>query len=363
MGGMRTWALLCTLAWTTMAHDLSHALPRMVFTAQNFLASLTPEQRVQAVFAVEDEERFFWHYIPTPDIASTFGRPRKGLPLKQMSAHQKALAAALLSAGLSQQGYIKATTIMSLEDILRIMENDTKGRRDPEQYFFSIFGEPSERSAWAYRIEGHHVSLHFTAVNGRVVGNPSFFGSNPAEVREGPRKGLRILGAEEDKARALLDALTPAQRKTCIVAEKAYPDILTEHSRKAALAGQPSGLQASQMNAAQRKLLDVLLAEYVDNLPGELAEQRRGRMREAGDKVWFAWAGETQKGGPHYYRIQSPTFLVEYDNTQNNANHIHTVWRDFEDDFGVDLLAAHYHTAPPGHGHDHPAAAAVTPAE
>jgi len=351
---MRTWALAGLFALSALAHDNVPALPRMVFTARNFLASLTPEQRAAAVFALDDEERFFWHYIPTPDVANGFGRPRKGLPLRQMSPHQKALAAALLSAGLSQQGYIKATTIMSIEDILRLMENDTRGRRDPEAYFFSIFGEPSEKGKWAYRIEGHHVSLHFAASGGKVTGNPTFFGSNPAEVREGPRQGLRILGAEEDKARALLDSLTPAQRKTCIVADKAYGDILTEHSRKAALAGQPSGLEATQMTPAQRKLLDVLLDEYVDNLPGELAAQRRGRIREAENKIWFAWAGETMRGRPHYYRIQAPGFLVEYDNTQNNANHIHSVWRDYEDDFGVDLLAEHYLTAPPGHGHDHP---------
>jgi hypothetical protein len=326
----------------------------MIFTARNFLASLTPEQREQTVFPFGDEERFFWHYIPSADIPGSYGRPRKGLTLKEMSPHQKALAAALMSAGLSQQGYIKATTIMSLEDILRILENDTKGRRDPERYHFSIFGEPSEAGPWAYRIEGHHVSLHFTVVKGRVVGNPTFLGSNPAEVREGPRKGLRILGAEEDKARALLDSLTPAQLKTCVVAEKAYPDILTERTRKAALAGQPSGLPASRMTSAQRKLLDVLLDEYVDNLPGELAGQRRARIRESGDKIWFAWAGVVVRGGPHYYRIQSPSFLVEYDNTQNGANHIHTVWRDFEDDFGVDLLAEHYRTAPAGHGHEPP---------
>ena len=351
---MRIWALFCLCALVAVAHDNTRALPRMIFTARNFLASLTPEQRDQAVFAFADEERFFWHYIPSADIPAHYGRPRKGLTLKEMSPHQKALAAALLSAGLSQQGYIKATTIMSLEDILRLMENDTKGRRDPERYHFSIFGEPSEAGPWAYRIEGHHVSLHFTVVKEHVTGNPTFFGSNPAEVREGPRKGLRILGAEEDKARALLDVLTPAQLKTCIVSATAYPDILTERTRKAALEGQPSGLPVTQMTPAQRKLLDILLDEYVDNLPGELAAQRRTRIRESGDKIWFAWAGVVQRGGPHYYRIQSPTFLVEYDNTQNNANHIHTVWRDFEDDFGVDLLAEHYRTAPAGHGHNAP---------
>jgi hypothetical protein len=351
MSPMRIWALFCLCALGAAAHDSPRALPRMVFTARNFLASLTPEQREKTVFSFDDEERFFWHYIPSADIPGRYGRPRKGLTLKEMSPHQKALAAALLSAGLSQQGFIKATTIMSLEDILRILENDTKARRDPERYHFSIFGEPSEKGPWAYRIEGHHVSLHFTVAHGRVVGNPTFFGSNPAEIREGPRKGLRVLGAEEDKARALLTTLTPAQLKICIVAEKAYPDILTERTRKAALEGQPSGLPASKLTPAQRKLLAVLLDEYVDNLPGELAAQRQARIRESGDSIWFAWAGVVERGGPHYYRIQSPSFLVEYDNTQNGANHIHTVWRDFEDDFGVDLLAEHYRTAPASHGH------------
>lgn len=353
---MRIWALLLLCALGCAAHDTSNVLPRMVFTARNFLASLTPEQRERTVFAFENEERFFWHYIPSADIPGRYGRPRNGLTLKEMSSPQKALAAALLSAGLSQQGYIKATTIMSLEDILRLMENDTKGRRDPERYHFSIFGEPSEAGPWAYRIEGHHVSLHFTVAKGHVVGNPTFFGSNPGEIREGPRKGLRVLGAEEDKGRALLKALTPEQQKTCIVSPTAYPDILTERTRKAALEGQPSGLPLSKMTPVQRKLLRVLLDEYVDNLPGELAAQRRTRIAEAGEKIWFAWAGVVERGGPHYYRIQSPSFLVEYDNTQNGANHIHTVWRDFEDDFGVDLLAEHYRTAPAAHGHTAPQA-------
>jgi hypothetical protein len=169
----------------------------MIFTARNFLASLTPEQREQTVFPFGDEERFFWHYIPSSDIPGSYGRPRKGLTLKEMSPHQKALAAALMSAGLSRQGYIKATTIMSLEDILRILENDTKGRRDPERYHFSIFGDPSEAGPWAYRIEGHHVSLHFTVVKGRVVGNPTFLGSNPAEVRGGAPR-FADAGAAQD---------------------------------------------------------------------------------------------------------------------------------------------------------------------
>jgi hypothetical protein len=328
------------------------AAHQMAATARNFLASLTSEQRSKCVFKLEDEERFFWHYIPTDDIPGRYNRPRRGITLKELTPQQKHLASALLSAGLSQQGYIKATTIMSLEEVLRLIEKDVKGRRDPEKYHFSIFGEPSEAGTWGYRIEGHHISLHFTVVKGNAVGNPTMLGSNPAEVRSGPLTGLRALGAEEDKGRALLNALTPDQRKVAIVSERAYPDVLTENTRKAALQGQPSGLPAVKMNTAQRRLLEALLAEYVDNLPQELAEQRRSRIKDAAHNLHFAWAGSTEKGGPHYYRVQAPTFLVEYDNTQNGANHVHTVWRDFEGDFGLDLLREHYGSAPASHGHD-----------
>ncbi len=347
---MRFWAAL-PLALTVSLLSAHDAAPRMAATARTFLASLTPEQKARVVFPFEGEERFFWHYIPTDDIPKTYNRPRRGLTLAEMTPAQKHLAEALLSAGLSQQGYIKASTIMSLEDILRVIEKDTKGRRDPEKYHFSIFGEPSDNGTWAYRIEGHHVSVHFTVVKGKAVGNPTFFGSNPAEVREGPRAGLRVLGAEEDKARALLNALTPEQLKVAIVAGEAYRDILTERSRKAALQGQPSGLPATKMTPAQRKLLSALIDEYIDNVPDELAEQRRARLKAAGSQIHFAWAGVVEKGGPHYYRVQAPGFLIEYDNTQNNANHIHSVWRDFEGDFGLDLLQEHYSTAPAGHGH------------
>lgn len=324
---------------------------RMAATAKTFLASLTPEQKAQCQFTLKDEERFFWHYIPSDDIPGRYGRPRRGVTFKEMTPQQQRLASALLSAGLSQQGYIKTTTIMSLEDVLKVLEKDTKGRRDPDKYHFSIFGEPSEEGTWAYRVEGHHVSLHFTVVKGQAVGNPTFLGSNPAEVRSGPLTGLRVLSAEEDKARALLESLTPEQRKVAIISEKAYADILTEQSRKAALEGQPSGLPAAKMTKEQRRLLDELIAEYIDNLPAELAAQRRERLKKSGNQLHFAWAGVVERGGPHYYRVQSPLFLIEYDNTQNGANHIHSVWRDFEGDFGVDLLKEHYSSAPADHGH------------
>jgi hypothetical protein len=234
---------------------------------------------------------------------------------------------------------------MSLEDVLKILENGKGPVRDPEGYFVSVFGEPAQQGVWGYRVEGHHVSQNFTIVNGKVVGSPSFFGSNPAEVREGPRKGLRVLGREEDLGREFLTSLTPDQKTVAIVSKTAYKDILTENSRKAALNGQPSGLQASKLNAHQKELLHNLLDEYVYNMPDQIAQTRLDQIKQAGNNLYFAWAGVEERGGPHYYRIQAPAFLVEYDNTQNNANHIHSVWRDFEGDFGVDLLKQHYQTS------------------
>jgi hypothetical protein len=302
-------------------------------TAVAFLKSLNADQRGKTTFQFDDDERLNFHFIP---------KERKGLTLGEMSAEQKHLATSLLSAGLSQSGYIKATTIMSIEDILRIVEKDTKGRRNPEKYHFSVFGDPAGTAPWGYRVEGHHLSLNFAVVNGKLAGAPAFFGSNPHEVREGPRAGLRILGREEDLARTLALTLTPEQRKTAVVAEKAYNDIITAASRKASLQGQPSGLSAAKMNPKQREMLAQLVAEYAYNLADPIAEDRMARLKKAGTNIFFAWAGTTDKGGPHYYRVQAPTFLIEYDNTQNQANHSHTVWRDMEGDFGLDLLGAHH---------------------
>jgi hypothetical protein len=311
-------------------------IPTMTGAAKAFLDSLTPEQKAKATFQFSDDERLNWHFIP---------KPRKGLPLSEMAAPQRNLAHALLAAGLSQQGFIKATTVMSLDDILRIMEKDTTGRRNADGYFFSVFGEPGDNNVWGYRVEGHHLALNFTIAKGRVAGGPSFYGANPAEVREGPRKGLRALAREEDLGRELLMALDENQRKTAIVSQEAYKDILTAANRKALLEGQPSGLSASKMNAKQRELLARVVEEYATNVPGQVAQARLDQLKKAGTNLQFAWAGVAERGGPHYYRVQAQTFLIEYDNTQNNANHIHSVWRDIEGDFGLDVLAEHYKTS------------------
>jgi hypothetical protein len=305
----------------------------MTEAANRFLASLTAEQRAKATFQFEDAERVNWFFIPIE---------RKGLPLREMGTFQRHLASALLSAGLSQSGYIKAVTIMSLEDVLRIMEKDSGERRNPEKYYFSIFGTPSDSGTWGYRVEGHHLSQNYTVVNGRVVDAPSFFGSNPAEVREGPRAGLRVLAAEEDLGRDLVISLTAEQRKTAIVEAKAPADILTSNGRQAALKGQASGISAAQMTAAQLAKLGALLDEYAGNMPEQIAQARQEQIKKAGKNVFFAWAGGVQRGEGHYYRIQAPAFLIEYDNTQDGNNHIHSVWRDFSGDFGGDLLKEHY---------------------
>lgn len=320
----------------TSAYHRADSPSVMAEAAKRFLASLTPAQRQKATFSLEDGERQNWHYIP---------RARKGLPLREMTPAQKHLASALLSAGLSREGYIKAETIMSLEDVLRILEKGQGPERDPDNYSFTVFGQPSATGAWGYRVEGHHLSQNYTVVNGRVAGAPSFFGANPAEVREGPRQGLRALAGEEDLGRAVIESLEPAQRQVAVVSQEAYKEILTGADRKAALNGQPSGLSASQMTPKQFGLLMDLLEEYARNMPDQIDQAREEQIKRAGKNIYFAWAGGINKGEPHYYRVQTPSFLIEYDDTQNNANHIHSVWRDFDGDFGLDLLKHHYQTS------------------
>jgi len=205
-----------------------------------------------------------------------------------------------------------------------------------------VFGTPSDTGTWGWRIEGHHLSQNYTVASGQVLDGPSFFGSNPAEVRQGLRKGLRTLAGEDDLGFAVIHALDEPQQKIAIVDPKAYRDILTAANRKAALQGQPSGLPGARMNARQFDALRALVELYAYNLPDELAERRMDQINKAGRNVYFAWAGGIKPGDPHYYRVQTSSFLIEFDDTQDNANHIHSVWRDFNGDFGGDPLRAHY---------------------
>lgn len=312
------------------------AASSMAAAANRFVASLTPEQKQKALFAFENDERLRWHFIPTEMFA------RNGLTVKEMTAAQREAAHALLRTGLSQHGYAAATTIMSLENVLRVIETNGQFVRDPERYFLSIFGSPSAAGTWGWRVEGHHISLQFTVVKGAVtVSAPTFFGSNPAEVRDGERKGLRVLGFEEDPARALLNSLTPAQRSKAVLSAQAPGDILTMNKLPIdPLTG--GGIKASELDAAQRTALTTIIEAYTGLMAPEVGTLRLAAVRKAGlDSVSFAWAGEAERGKKHYYRVQGPTFLIEYDNTQNDGNHVHSVWRDFAGDFGRDVLREH----------------------
>ena len=313
---------------------LERAASDMAAAAHNFWVALTPEQQAKAAFPFSDNERFNWHFIP---------RQRKGITWNDMTPSQQALAHAFLASGLSQRGYQQAETIMSLEQVLKDLEQGKGPRRDAGNYAFSVFGTPAGDGTWGWRVEGHHLSLNFTIVNGRAVAaGPVFFGSNPAEVRDGPRKGLGVLGVEEDLGRELIKSLDDQHRKIAIIQTEAPHEIITGNSRKAN-PGPPVGLAARDMTPQQQKLLMTLVEHYAYRLRPELADQDLQKIEKAGfQNIHFAWAGGLEPGQGHYYRLHGPSFLVEFDNTQNDANHIHTVWRDAANDFGEDLLRQHY---------------------
>lgn len=321
------------------AHD---AGPQMAEIAKTFLGSLTPDQRAKASFKFEDEEeRTNWHFIP---------RERKGLPMKEMRPQSRLLAHALLSTGLSFRGAAKAQTIMSLEEVLYEMESSadeskrtaTREKRDPEKYYVSIFGEPSATGTWGWRIEGHHVSMNFTLKDGQLVrATPSFFGSNPGEVRQGPLTGVRVLAREEELGRELAKSFSADQDKKAIISETPPKEMVTAAERKVNPLS-PDGISEADMTDAQKKLLHDIVAEYLMRVRPDIAREAIDAENKTGTPLHFAWAGSKERGQGHYYRLQGKTFLLEYDNVQNEANHVHSVWRAFDGDFGRDILGEHY---------------------
>lgn len=341
---IRLALLLAVTAAATVAYQRATLEQSMTTAAQNLLDSLSAEQQAKTQFDFDSKYRTTWHFVPGNNYRDLNKFDRPGLTYNEFEKHQRHLADALLSSGLSQVGLIKAKTIMSLEDVLRIQENDSGARRDPAKYHFSIYGKPSNTGTWGWRVEGHHLSVSFTLRNGKLVSStPAFFGSNPHEVLEGPRKGLRPLAAEEDIGFNLVNALNPEQKRTAIVDAKAYKDILTSFKTRAILEDQPLGLPVSKMNADQQKMVMDLLGVYASNAPDEVAAARMNTVRNSPkSKIYFAWAGSTDRDIGEYYRVHGPSFLVEYDNTQNDANHIHSAWRDFAGDFGFDVLGYHY---------------------
>jgi hypothetical protein len=310
----------------------------MAEAALRLLTALEPAQRERAQFDFADSERLNWHYVP---------RQRRGIALQDLTLGQQQLAHALLGSALSAQGLLKAATIVSLEDVLRVLEAGRGPVRDPGLYYLSIFGTPGPHGAWGWRFDGHHLSLNLTLTDGQVRAvTPSFFGANPATVPSGPRAGLRVMAAEEDLARELVQSLDADQRRVALLPGAAPSDILLNPSRKAERL-EPEGLAMNRMTAGQREALRRLIEAYVRNYRPELADADLGKIDAAGpNRIHFAWAGGLNPGEPHYYRVQGPTFILEYDNVQNAANHIHSVWRDVDNDFGIDLLRQHYEAHP-----------------
>ena len=318
---------------TNNSTQMHPATREMAQAATHFLASLTPQQQAKITFDFSDIERTNWGYVP---------RSRAGLSLKELTPEQRLLAHALLSSGLSQRGYSKAVAIMSLESVLAELEQGRGPVRDPELYYLSIFGQPGGDEPWGWRVEGHHLSLNFSSAGHFTPSvTPSFFGSNPGEVRHGPRIGTRVLAGEEDLARQLVHSLDDGQRRQAIVLDEAPHDILNLPGR--GLQTAPEGLALGQMTEEQGALLVQLIREYLGRHRADIADDDWAKIQNAGlENVCFAWAGSIEYSMPHYYRVQGATFVLELDNTQNNGNHVHSVWRDAENDFGVDLLRQHY---------------------
>ena len=311
--------------------------PQALANAQAFASSLTDAQRTVGRFPFDAEERYTFNFVPMV---------RGGVALGDMTDAQRQQADALLKAALSASGYATARRIIAHEDILRELERErgvsNYQRRNPNLYYLAVFGDPSPSGRWGWRFEGHHLSVNVTqgGSDGDVVA-PLFFGANPARVPSGPQVGLRILAAEEDVARALLASFDGAARAKVIIAPETTNEIVTKNAPKVdGLSFE--GVAAGDMTPGQRTQLRALIDVYAQRLSPREAASQLARIDAAGfEKVYFAWAGSVDVGQKHYYRVHGPSFLIEYDNSQNDANHIHSVWRDLERDYGGDLLRKH----------------------
>ena len=319
---------------------LRDAHPPIVAAAQGFLGSLDDASRGKARMAFDDPQRLKWHFIPLAE--------RKGLQFKHMNESQRKAALELLRAVVSRTGYEKAEVIMGLEALLRELEKTRVGGplRDPERYYWTVFGEPTDAGRWGLSIEGHHLSLNFVVDDGRLSSStPLMFGANPATVHShsvsgAAPQGTRVLKQEEELAFALLASLAPEQRKQAVIADKAPADVRAAGEPQAPQTP-PEGIPGKQLTTEQRTTLAALVGAYLANPHPSVTAARRAEIEAEGwDDVYFAWAGADKPGIGHYYRIQGKSFLAEFVNVQpdaagNPANHIHAVWRDLRGDFGV----------------------------
>jgi hypothetical protein len=330
--------LSCSSQTGNNAPAANYVSTGMSATANKFLETLSAKQKAQAQFSFDQQERYNWHYVP---------KSRKGISLGELNELQKSAAFNLLHTALSDTGYDKTVAIIQLEAVLREVEGrpSNDDYRDPGKYYFSVFGNPGTESIWGWRLEGHHVSFNFSAKDNKLVsGTPGFLGANPAIVLSGPEKGKQILKDETELGFALLNALDAQQLEKAIISSEAPGEIITGASRKAMISD-TRGILFSELNDAQQKIFLQLLSIYIHRYTTSFAMNMMHEIEDAGlNNLRFAWAGAKQQGpgNPHYYRILGPTIIIEYDNTQNNANHVHTVLRDLKNDFGGDELLEHY---------------------
>ena len=320
----------------TTAHKHASAAG-MTKAAKRFVESLSGDQRDKTIYEYMDGERIFWYYPPVN---------RHGIPLRDMDDDQRQLAYTLMETGLTDRSFDQAKLIIEHESVLGPLEKEAGVRsfvRDPDLYYWTVFGDPgSDKEPWGWRVEGHHISLNFSLWGDKFISmTPFFFGANPAEVRKGPKKGLRILDQREDLAYELMNSLDKGQTsKATIYAEAPY-DILTYNASRVSLPAE-EGLPASKMNDTQKGILRNLVDVYVNQVRTDMAEEKLQRLEEEGfDGLHWAWGGPLEEGKEHYYRIHGGNFVVEFDNRQNGANHIHSVWRDVENDFANDVLREH----------------------
>jgi hypothetical protein len=329
--------VVCAMGTLLVANAVKEASSGAVMAdaANAFLKTLSDSQREQATFGFNDKERLNWHFIP---------RERKGIPLRDLEGKALASAKTLIAGGLSDAGYDQTVNVMSLEEVLFLFEGgkreQRRERRDPKKYYLSIFGKPSNSGTWGWRLEGHHISLNYTISNGQVVSStPEFFGANPGTIEAGPGRTLRVLGPEEDIARQILKLCSEQQKAVAWISKEAPNDLRGGGVAQPVLDKTgPVGLSASKMSKDQKRLLRDLLAEYLKNMPADIERQRRSEINKAGhENLYFSWWGSSERNERHYYRVQGPTFIIEYNNTQNSANHVHSIWRNIAGDFNISL--------------------------
>jgi hypothetical protein len=334
---LAAFSAVAGIAYVAQQTDASGG--NMVAAADAYLKTLTADQKKQGVFGFDDDERFNWHFIPLQD-QQTRKYTRKGVPLEEMTGEQKKAALALVKAGTSESGNTAVTTIMSLESILREQEGPKSAMvRNPDWYFFTIFGMPSKTGKWGWRVEGHHLSINFTMHGTQVVSStPCFFGANPAEVKGGPNKGKRILPQSEDYARELFKSLSADQQKVALQPKK----FDEPEAKKKTPSVKPVGLAGAKMTKEQKETLRKLLKSYTERMPPDVAAIEMKQVDDGGfDNVHFAFTGSAEGPGKGFtYRVHGPTYLVEFLNMQadsggNPANHIHSCWRRLKGDFGL----------------------------